>query len=308
MTHTVRESGPSQYTLTVEVPTERVESRMLDVARVFQRQVAIPGFRKGKVPLDTVRKEYAAEIEKEFLDRFIPEAVHEVLQEASLVAIVPPSVPNLRFTPGQPLSFELVVDTAPKVEVKDWKGYPLKRRIRKVEAAQVELHAAAAARGVGRVRGRVASRGRRRCRAHRRAAARCQRPAPQGHAPEGCAHPARRAGAAPGPAEGPARRRGGAGAHRDRELPGRLPADGHGGQAIGYCRQDPSGGSSVVCASSTMRSPRRSSGSSRWRSCASASSRTSTWRTSSVGAATSSRRRSTRSCRASIPWSCRRAS
>ena len=62
MTHTVRESGPSQYTLTVEVPTERVESRMLDVARVFQRQVAIPGFRKGKVPLDTVRKEYAAEI------------------------------------------------------------------------------------------------------------------------------------------------------------------------------------------------------------------------------------------------------
>ena len=138
MTHTVRESGPSQYTLTVEVPTERVESRMLDVARVFQRQVAIPGFRKGKVPLDTVRKEYAAEIEKEFLDRFIPEAVHEVLQEASLVAIVPPSVPNLRFTPGQPLSFELVVDTAPKVEVKDWKGYPLKRRIRKVEATQVE--------------------------------------------------------------------------------------------------------------------------------------------------------------------------
>ena len=61
-----------------------------------------------------------------------------VLALASLVAIVPPSVPNLRFTPGQPLSFELVVDTAPKVEVKDWKGYPLKRRIRKVEAAQVE--------------------------------------------------------------------------------------------------------------------------------------------------------------------------
>lgn len=138
MTHTVRESGPSQYTLTVEVPTERVESRMLEVARVFQRQVAVPGFRKGKVPLDTVRKEYAAEIEKEFLDRFIPEAVHETLKAAELVAIVPPSVPNLRFTPGQPLSFELVVDTAPKVEVKDWQGYALKRRIRPVEDAQVE--------------------------------------------------------------------------------------------------------------------------------------------------------------------------
>lgn len=138
MTHTVRETGPSQYTLTVEVPTDRVEERMLQVARVFQRQVSMPGFRKGKVPLDQVRKEYAAEIEREFLDRFIPEVTHEALREASLVAVVPPSVPNLRFTPGEPLSFEVVVDTAPKVEVKDWKGFPLKRRIRPVEAAAVE--------------------------------------------------------------------------------------------------------------------------------------------------------------------------
>lgn len=138
MTHTVRETGPAQYTLTVEVPTDRVEERMLQVARVFQRQVSMPGFRKGKVPLDQVRKEYAAEIEREFLDRFIPEVTHEALREASLVAVVPPSVPNLRFTPGEPLSFEVVVDTAPKVEVKDWKGFPLKRRIRPVEAAAVE--------------------------------------------------------------------------------------------------------------------------------------------------------------------------
>lgn len=138
MTHTVRETGPSQYTLTVEVPTDRVEERMLQVARVFQRKVSMPGFRKGKVPLEQVRKEYAAEIEREFLDRFIPEVTHEALREASLVAVVPPSVPNLRFTPGEPLSFEVVVDTAPKVEVKDWKGFPLKRRIRPVEEAAVE--------------------------------------------------------------------------------------------------------------------------------------------------------------------------
>lgn len=138
MTHTVRETGPSQYTLTVEVPTDRVEERMLQVARVFQRQVSMPGFRKGKVPLEQVRKEYAAEIEREFLDRFIPEWVEVALREASLVAVVPPSVPNLRFTPGEPLSFEVVVDTAPKVEVKDWKGFPLKRRIRPVEEAAVE--------------------------------------------------------------------------------------------------------------------------------------------------------------------------
>ncbi|MCE9628172.1 MAG: trigger factor [Candidatus Eisenbacteria bacterium] len=138
MTHTVRESGPSQHTLTIEVPVEQVESRILEVSRVFQRQVSMPGFRKGKVPLDKVRSEYAAEIEREFLERFIPEVTHEALGEAKLVAVVPPSVTNLRFTPGQPLSFEAVVDVAPQVEVKDWKGYALKRRIKPVAAAQVD--------------------------------------------------------------------------------------------------------------------------------------------------------------------------
>lgn len=138
MTHTVRTSGPSQHTLTIEVPAEKVESRLLEVSRVFQRQVSMPGFRKGKVPLDKVRSEYAAEIEREFLERFIPEVTHEALGEAKLVAIVPPSVTNLRFTPGQPLSFEAVVDVAPQVEVKDWKGFALKRRIKPVSAEQVD--------------------------------------------------------------------------------------------------------------------------------------------------------------------------
>ena len=115
MTHTVRESGPSQHTLTIEVPADQVESRILEVSRVFQRQVSMPGFRKGKVPLDKVRSEYAAEIEREFLERFIPEVTHEALGEAKLVAVVPPSVTNLRFTPGQPLSFEAVVYVAPTV-------------------------------------------------------------------------------------------------------------------------------------------------------------------------------------------------
>ena len=72
---------------------------------------------------------------REFLERFIPEVTHEALGEAKLVAVVPPSVTNLRFTPGQPLSFEAVVDVAPTVEVKDWKGYALKRRITPVAAA-----------------------------------------------------------------------------------------------------------------------------------------------------------------------------
>ena len=138
MTHTVRESGQWQHTLTVEVPADEVESRLLAVARRFQQVVSMPGFRKGKVPLDRVRQDYAAEIERDFLERFIPEAAQAAIRDAALQAVVPPSVQNLRFTPGQPLSFEAVVDVAPQVQVTDWKGFALTRHVRPVTEAAVD--------------------------------------------------------------------------------------------------------------------------------------------------------------------------
>jgi trigger factor len=138
MTHTVRESGQWQHTLTVEVPADEVEGRLLAVARRFQQAVSMPGFRKGRVPLERVRQDYAAEIERDFLERFIPEAAQAAIRDAALSAVVPPSVQNLRFTPGQPLSFEAVVDVAPQVPVRDWKGFALTRHVRPVSEAAVD--------------------------------------------------------------------------------------------------------------------------------------------------------------------------
>src|SRR5467141_607596 len=80
MTHTVRETGQWQHTLTIEVPPDEVESLLAAVSRRFQQQVSIPGFRKGKVPLERVRQDYAAEIEREFLQRIIPEVTQQAIE------------------------------------------------------------------------------------------------------------------------------------------------------------------------------------------------------------------------------------
>ena len=138
MTHTVRESGTWQHTINIEIPVEEVEARLELVARTLARRVAMPGFRKGKVPMDRVRTEFASHIEQEFLESFLPEATGRAIQEAGINPVVPPTVTNLRFTPGQPLTFEAQVDTAPMVEVKDWKGLVLARRARVIDDAAVD--------------------------------------------------------------------------------------------------------------------------------------------------------------------------
>ena len=161
MTHTVRESGPWQHTVTIEVPVDDVDRQIDTVARDIQRRAVLPGFRKGKVPIERVRTQFADAIEREFLERFIPEVTNEALAEAKLSPVVPPMVQKLRFTPGQPLAFEAVVDVAPQVEVRDYQGLRLVRRVRPVSDEACRGDTAAVARGVRGLHGPAAA-GRRR--------------------------------------------------------------------------------------------------------------------------------------------------
>ncbi len=138
MNHTVRESGSWQHTVSVEIPVEEVEARLGEVTRTLQKRVSMPGFRKGKVPLDRVRADFASYIEQEFLEKTLPAATSRALAEAKLEPIVPPTVTNVSFTPGQPLTFDAVVDVAPQVEVKDWKGLPLVRRVHAIDEAAID--------------------------------------------------------------------------------------------------------------------------------------------------------------------------
>ncbi len=138
MTHSVRETGTWQHTIDVEIPVNEVEARLELVSRRIAQRVAMPGFRKGKVPIDRVQTDFASQIEQEFLESFLPEATGRAIHEAGLNPAVPPTVTNLRFTPGQPLTFEAQVDAVPVVEVKDWKGIALTRRARVIDDAAVD--------------------------------------------------------------------------------------------------------------------------------------------------------------------------
>ncbi len=128
----VTNSGPWQHTLDIEVPAEAVEERLDRAARSLRPRVALPGFRKGKVPLQMVRDNFPDLVEREFLEPFLNETTAEAIREAKLDPAVPALVRDLKFVPGQALTFKAVVDVTPTAEVKDHQGIPLVRRVREV--------------------------------------------------------------------------------------------------------------------------------------------------------------------------------
>jgi len=138
MKHSVRETGTWQHTLDVEVPSDVVNQELDSLARAIQRRAVLPGFRRGKVPLEQVRQNFAENIEQEFFESILPRVTREAMEEARLDPVVPPMVRNVRFTPGQPLRFEAVVEVRPKVEARNYRGLPVPRRLRAVTEEAVD--------------------------------------------------------------------------------------------------------------------------------------------------------------------------
>ena len=134
----VRSTGPWQHTLDIEVPVDEVDRRLEDVARQIQRRASLPGFRRGKVPLDLVRQHFADTVEREFLEAFVPRVTSEAMDQARLSPIGNPEWKNLHFTPGQPLRFEAVVEVRPEVEARDYRGLPARRHVNPVDDAAIE--------------------------------------------------------------------------------------------------------------------------------------------------------------------------
>jgi len=134
----VRATGAWQHTLDIEVPNDEVERRLDDTARGIQRRASLPGFRRGRVPLEMVRQHFADALEQEFLEAFVPRVTGEAVEQARLSPAVPPLVRNLQFTPGQPLRLEAVVDVRPEVEPRDYRGIPVRRRLQPVNDPAVD--------------------------------------------------------------------------------------------------------------------------------------------------------------------------
>ena len=137
MNLTVRSTGSWQHTLDIEIPVEEVERRLQEVARQLQRGASLPGFRKGRVPLEMVQQQYAETVEREFIETFVPRFANDAIAEAKLMPVITPLVRNLNFGPGKPLRFEAVIEVRPEVEAKDYKGIQVKRSTSPVEDTAV---------------------------------------------------------------------------------------------------------------------------------------------------------------------------
>jgi len=135
---TVAAKDAASRTFAVTVPAERVQRAEDAATRTYAKQVRLPGFRKGKVPQDIIRKRFGDGIRQTALEELIRETWERARAQESLQPIGDPQVRNLKFEAGAPLSFELQVDVRPEITLDRLGGFRLSRHAHRITDDQVE--------------------------------------------------------------------------------------------------------------------------------------------------------------------------
>ena len=115
----------------------KVDARAVEVAK----QVRMPGFRPGKVPLNLVKKMHGPALRGEALQAVVNESVQQLLSDNNLRPAMQPQVDLAgEDTDGADVDFKVAVEVLPTIEAPNVEGLKLEKLI--VEPTDADLDAA----------------------------------------------------------------------------------------------------------------------------------------------------------------------
>jgi trigger factor len=117
----ISESSSTERVLAIEVERERMDRIFEEKVKKYSKEVRINGFRPGNVPKHIVAARFREPIANEALETLVDEALKEACKKHNIVPIAPGRVENLENQPGQPISFKVILEVDPPLEIKDYR-------------------------------------------------------------------------------------------------------------------------------------------------------------------------------------------
>ena len=125
--------------LTVEVPAEEFEKAVQAAYMKQRKSIAVPGFRKGKVPRQMIEKMYGPEI---FFDEaaniILPEAYSKAYDESGLDIVSTPVIDIVQIGKGQAFIFTAEVAVKPEVTLGEYKGLKVDKISNRVTQKEID--------------------------------------------------------------------------------------------------------------------------------------------------------------------------
>ena len=118
----------NEVKLSFTVEAEKFEEAMKKVYSKTAKYFNIPGFRKGKAPMQLVERQYGSEIfYEDAFNELVPDLYDEAIKENNIEAVSKPDIDITQMEKGKDLIFTATVQTKPEVKLGKYKGIEIKK-------------------------------------------------------------------------------------------------------------------------------------------------------------------------------------
>lgn len=137
----LKELSTTKRELRIEIPWKEIEADYSQFLKKFMNRIQIPGFRKGKVPVNMVERQYGSQIEFDFINERFNDFYVKALREVKLNPVGDPDVKDLHFHKGEHLHLLMEIEILPKLDLPDYKkGFKIEQPVYAVDKKDIEDH------------------------------------------------------------------------------------------------------------------------------------------------------------------------
>jgi trigger factor len=123
--------------MTVNMTQEELQPHFEKAYKEAAPTLEIKGFRKGKVPMPIIKKMFGASIEYQTIEEITNDTFKKEIESRNINPIGTPTIVNIDFKPGTPLSFKIKYEVKPEFELKDYKTIVIEKFIHAPTDAEV---------------------------------------------------------------------------------------------------------------------------------------------------------------------------
>ena len=118
----ITETSPILRVFEITVEADRVDKAFNKAFKEALRHLALPGFRRGKVPAYMGRKHIPNQVlNGQVLEEIVPEAYQEALEQENIRPVSRPDYEVVKIERGEDLVFKATCEVIPAVDIKDYK-------------------------------------------------------------------------------------------------------------------------------------------------------------------------------------------
>jgi trigger factor len=122
----------------IQATSDDLQPHFEKAYREYRPKAEIKGFRKGRAPVELIKRLYGEAIEYESLETIAAELYRQVVKEKELKPIGDPALVDLNYKRGEHLRFKIQYDVRPTIQLKKYKGLSVDTVVHKVMDDELE--------------------------------------------------------------------------------------------------------------------------------------------------------------------------